>query len=57
MSIVLTKKIKGKKVALDIISLNGKATVRSSSLDEAKKKGITEADIKDAGFEIEGQII
>jgi hypothetical protein len=55
MSIVLTKKIKGKKVELDIISLNGKATVRSSSFDDAKKKGVTEKDITDAGFEIEGQ--
>ena len=53
MSIVLTKEINGKKVELDLISLNGKATVRSSSFDKAKKKGVSKKDIQDAGYEIE----
>jgi len=53
MSIVLTKEIKGKKIELDIISLDGKAVVRSSSFDEAKKKGITKKDIQEAGFEVQ----
>jgi len=53
MSIVLTKTIKGKKVKLDLISLNGKTTVRSSSFDKAKAEGLTKKDIKEAGFEVE----
>jgi hypothetical protein len=53
MSIVLTKKIKGKKIELDLISVNGKAVVRSSSFDKAKESGITKKDIQEAGFDIQ----
>ena len=53
MSIILTKKIDGKKVELDLISLNGKTTVRDESFDEAKKKGITKKSLENEGFGIE----
>jgi hypothetical protein len=53
MSIVLTKKIKGKEIELDLISVGGKAVVRSSSFETAKKKGITKKDIQEAGFEVQ----
>ncbi|MEA2056894.1 MAG: hypothetical protein U9O78_04320 [Patescibacteria group bacterium] len=53
MSIKLTKKIKGKKVELDIISLDGKATVRHNVVTDLKKKDITEKDLKKAGFATE----
>ena len=53
MSIVLTKKIDGKKVELDLISLNGKSVVRDSSFEKMKKKGITKKLLKEAGFEVE----
>lgn len=54
MSIILTKTIKGKKVKLDLISLGGKTTVRSSSFKEAKEKGITKKDMEDLGLKIQG---
>jgi hypothetical protein len=53
MSIILTKIINGKKVELDLISLNGKATVRSTSFDKAKAKGITKKDIEKLGIEVQ----
>ena len=53
MSIVLTKTIDGKKVKLDLISLNGKTTVRDKSFDEAKKKGLTKKSLENEGYGIE----
>jgi hypothetical protein len=53
MSIVLTKTIDGKKVKLDLISLNGKTTIRNESFDEAKKKGLTKKSLENAGYGIE----
>ena len=53
MTIELTKKIGGKRVKFDLISLNGKATVRNSSLKELKKGGIREKEIEELGFGIE----
>lgn len=53
MSIVLTKEIKGKKVELDIISLDGKATVRSASFDKAKEQGVTKKELKEVGLEVQ----
>lgn len=55
MSIVLTKEINGKKVKLDLISLNGKTTVRSEAVAKAKKQGVTEKELTDLGYEIEGK--
>jgi len=52
--IKLTRIIAGKKVKLDIISLNGKTVVRDKSFKELEKKGITEMDLKNADFGIEG---
>jgi len=54
MSIVLTKTINGKKVSFDLISLNGKTTIRTASYDKAMLAGLTKEEIKEAGFEIEG---
>ena len=51
--IKLTRTIKGKKVELDVISLNGKTVVRDKTFKELGKKGITEMDLKDAGFGVE----
>lgn len=53
MSIVLTKTIKGKKIKLELISVNGETAVRSSSLVDAEKKGVTKEDIKKAGFAVQ----
>lgn len=53
MTIVLTKKVGSKKAEFDLISLNGKATVRQSSLKELQKKGVGEKEIKEMGFDIE----
>lgn len=53
MSIKLKKKIKDKEVELDIISLDGKATVRHNVASDLKKKNISEKDLKKAGFEVE----
>ena len=53
MSIKLTRKIKGKKVELDLITLKGKTTVRTASVKEAKSKGISKIDIKKEGFATE----
>jgi len=53
MSIKLTKTIKGKKVELDIISLDGKATVRHNVVTDLKKQGITDEDLKKAGFSVQ----
>ncbi len=55
MSIKLTKTIAGKKVELDIISLDG-AVVRAENFKELKKEGITKADLKEAGFGVESTI-
>lgn len=52
--IKLTKVINGKKVELDIISLNGKTVIRNKTFNELVKKGITKKDIENAGFGIEG---
>jgi hypothetical protein len=49
--IKLTKKIDGKDVELDIISLNGKATVRDTSFAKLKKQGITKTQLKDFSIE------
>jgi len=57
MSIKLTKEIDGKKVELDLISLSGKTVIRNSSYDEAKKKGITKKALKEAGFDIESDVL
>lgn len=54
--IKLIKEIGGQKVELDVISLNGKATVRSSNYKELKKKGITAKQLSEAGFEIEKEL-
>jgi len=51
MSIVLTKTINGKKVKLDLISLNGKSVVRDESF--AKMKGITKKQLSKEGFGVE----
>lgn len=51
--IKLTKSIGGKKVELDIISLDGKAVVRYDNFEELRKKGITRLQLKKAGFGIE----
>ena len=53
MSIKLTKTIDGKKVVLDLISLNGKTTVRDTNFKELQKQGITKKDLKEAGFNVE----
>jgi len=53
MTIVLTKDVDGKKLRLDLISLNGKATVRQSSVKELKKEGVKEKELTDLGFGIE----
>ena len=56
MTIILTKKINGKEAKLDLISLNGKATVRDKSMKELKKKGINKKELREAGFEVEPTI-
>ena len=53
MAIILTKTIKGKKVELDLITLNGKTNIRSSSFEEAKKRGLTKKDLQEAGFDVQ----
>ena len=53
MSIKLTKIIDGKKVELDVISLNGKTVLRDTCFTEMKKKGITKVQLKEAGLGIE----
>jgi len=53
MSIKLTKEIDGEKVELDLISLNGKTTIRSANMKTLKKRGFTMKRFKDEGFEIE----
>lgn len=53
MSIKLTKKIGGKEVVLDVIFLNGKTVLRNECFTELGKKGITKAQLKDAGIGIE----
>ena len=49
--IKLTRKINGKKVELDIISLNGKTVLRDTSYAKLKKQGITRNQVKE--FDIE----
>jgi len=51
--IKLTKKIAGKTVELDIISLGGKAVVRDNNFKELEKKGITKSQLLEAGFDVE----
>ena len=51
--IKLTKKIAGKTVELDIISLDGKSVVRDNNFKELEKKGITRSQLLEAGFEVE----
>lgn len=51
--IKLTKKIGGKKVELNVISLDGQSVVRDTNFKELKKKGITKKQLKEAGFGIE----
>ena len=53
MSIKLTKTIDGKKVELDIISLDGKAVVRDNNFKELAEKGITKKQLLEAGFGVE----
>lgn len=54
--IILKKKIGGKVVDLDLISLDGKSVVRDNTFNELKEKGITVKDLKEAGFGVEGKI-
>ena len=51
--IKLTKKIDGKEVELDVISLGGKSVIRKSCFKQLAKRGITRSILKDAGFGIE----
>ena len=51
--IKLTRKIGGKKVELNLISLDGKSVVRDTNFEELKKKGITKKQLKEAGFGVE----
>ena len=53
MSIKLTRTIDGKKVDLDLISLNGNTVVRDKNFEELKKKGITRKSLESAGYKIE----
>ena len=55
MSIKLTRKIDGKEIELDLISLNGKTVVRDESLAKLKEKGITEKELKKEGYAIESE--
>ena len=54
MSIKLTKKIGGKDVELDVIFLNGKTVLRDTSFAKLEKEGITKKQLKEAGFDVEG---
>jgi hypothetical protein len=49
--IKLTRKIAGKEVELDIISLNGKATLRDDSFAKLEKQGITKSQLKEFSIE------
>jgi hypothetical protein len=51
--IKLTKTIAGKEAELDVIFLNGKTVVRNSGFDDLKKKGITKAELEEAGYGLE----
>ena len=51
--IKLTKIIDGKKMVLDIVSLDGKAVVRDNNFEELKKKGLTLKQLEKAGFGVE----
>jgi len=51
--IKLTKTIAGKKVELDLISLNGKTVIRDKNFTDLKKEGLTKTDLKNAGYDIE----
>ena len=53
MSIKLTKTIRGKRVELDIISLDGMAVVREENYKKLRKQGITLEDLEETGFGIE----
>ena len=53
----LTKKIGGKMVELNVISLDGKSVVRDTNFEELKKKGITKKQLKDAGFGVENETL
>ena len=51
--IKLTRKIGGKRVELNVISLDGKSVVRDTCFEELKKEGITKSQLKTAGFGVE----
>jgi len=51
--IKLTKTIAGRTVELDVISLDGNATVRAKCFRRLSKGGITRSDLEKAGFGIE----
>lgn len=53
MSIKLTKTINGKKVTLDLISLDGQAKIRDTNFQELKKQGITKKQLEAEGFSVE----
>ena len=53
MSIKLTKTIRGKRVELNIISLDGMAVVREENYKKLRKQGITLEDLEETGFGIE----
>ena len=57
MSIKLTKKVAGTEVELDLISLNGKTVIRDASYEAAKNKKVTKKALKEAGFEIESDVL
>jgi len=50
MTIKLTKEVNGKKVELDLISLNGKTVIRKSAKIKDK---LTAKEIKETGYEVE----
>ena len=51
--IKLTKIIDGKKLVLDIISLDGRAVIRDNNFKELRKKGLTREKLAKAGFGVE----
>jgi hypothetical protein len=51
--IKLTKNIDGKKITLDIISIDGKAVVRDNNFRELRKQGLTRKSLTSAGFGVE----
>ena len=57
MSIKLTKELNGEKVTLDLISVKGKTVVRNKSFKEAKVKGVTKKSLKEAGIQVQSDIL